>query len=434
MRGLWLRARSSHNMEAGTAGPGSTGRAAHRRKGDRMRTARRLPLFTAALAAALLPAAPPRALGQEGPKPAGPSTPQVKKPSIDTVLKGNVVSFDGTVIEVHYDFSDPAQLEDFPDFRPFHIEGPWKKEWFDKTLHVTGTGGVVWKVILRKRVEVDFEVRLKVPRDFGAYIAEDRVSDERAVFSIYDQFFQNKDHRGQAKTHMICRATVHAPDAHGDYAFRYVVRSPNPPVGTQKPVKVRLGREGSDEWFEIEGSKMNGSENQWPALKGFRPGFYLIDSESFISDVVIRGEVDPVWAEKAGVDLAVPIKPKGPGKAPEREATAADLAARQRIEAVRTGAEVAGALVPVLSNGALLDSVREEAAKVLEDAGDVKVVTRLVSAMESDDPTARRLAGRVVSKLTGKTFGFSADAPEAERRKSIRSLLDFIEKNPAKFR
>jgi hypothetical protein len=401
--------------------------------GDGMSTTSRLPLRTAALAAALalLAAAAP---AQDPPKGSGPSTPATRKPAVDKVLKGQVVSFDGVVIEAHYDFTDPVQLEDFNDFRPFHIEGAWKREWLDKALHMLGTGGIIWKPILRRRMEMEFDVRLKVPRDFGAYIAEDRISEERAMFSIYDQWFQNKDRRGQPKTHMICRATAHAPDSGGDYAFRYVVRSPNPPVGTSKAIKVRLGRENSDEWFEIDGSKINGSDGQWPAMKGLRPGFYLIDSEATIDNVTIRGEIDPAWGETAGVDLSLVVKPRTPGKGPEREAGPADLAARQRIDAVRTGAETPGALVPVIGNKDLLDSVREEAAKVVEEAGDPKVVPRLVPSLESEDPVARRLAGKIVQKLTGKSFGYNADAAEPERRKAIRALLDHIEKNASKFK
>jgi hypothetical protein len=393
----------------------------------------RLPLRTAALAVGLLALAA-AAPGQDPPKGSGPSTPQKQKTPVDKLLKGSVTSFDGITVEVHYDFTDPAQLEDFADYRPFHIAGDWKKEWFDKALHMVGTGGIVWKPILKRRMEMEFELRLKVPRDFGAFIAEDRVSDEWAMFSVYDQFFQNKDHRGQPKTHMICRATSHAPDAGGDYAFRYVVRSPNPPVGTQKVIKLRLGREASDEWFEIDGNRMSGSENQWPALKGFRPGFYLIDSEATVDEVTIRGEVDPNWAATAGLDLSLTVKPRTPGKTPEREPTAADLAARQRIDAVRTGAETAGALVPLLGNKDLLESVREDAAKVVEESGDLHVVPRLVATLESEDAVARRLGGRVVAKLTGRSFGYSPDGPEPERRKAIRSLLDYIEKNPAKFK
>jgi hypothetical protein len=399
-----------------------------------MRTAPGAALLLSAL---LLAGAPPRALAQSTPQPGKggeKGEPKKDKVPLDAVLKGAVVSFNGTVAEVLYDLADPSQLEDFADYRAFHMSGTWKWEWYDRSIHMAGTGSFIWKPILRKRAEMTFDVRLKTPRDFGAYLAEDRVSEELTVYSIYDQFFQNKDHRGQAKTHMICRMTAHAPDAGGDYAFRYITRSSSPAVTTLKPVKVHLGRDGTDEFFEIDTNKMNGGDAQWPNMRGLRPGFYVIDSEASVSMITIKGEIDPKWAESVNVDLSLPVKTKAPAKGPEREPTEADLAARQRIEAVRTGAEGPGALVPVIGNAALLDSVREEAAKAMEDANDARIVPRLVSSMESPDLATRKLGFRVVQKLTGKSFSFSPDGPEEGRHKAIRSLLDFIEKNPGKFK
>jgi hypothetical protein len=314
------------------------------------------------------------------------------------------------------------------------MDAAWKREWYDRSIHLSGTGGIIWKPILRKKAEMGFEVRLKTPRDFGAYFAEDRVSEELTIYSIYDQFFQDKDHRGQAKTHMICRMTAHAPDAGGDYAFRYITRSPSPKVEIQKHIKVRLGRDGTDEWFEIENSKMNGGDAQWPNMRGLRPGFYVIDSEAYVSSLTIKGEIDPKWAESVNVDLTLPVKPRVPAKGPEREPSEADLAARQRIDAVRTGGGGPGTLIPVIGNGALLDSVREDAARAMEEAGDLKIVPRLVASLESPDLPTRKLAFRVVQKLTGRSFSFSPDGTEDHRRKAVRSLLDYIEKNPGLFR
>ena len=398
-----------------------------------MRTA----LRTALLLGLLLPAAAGPALSQSTPQPGkgdAKDGPKKDRLPLDAVLKGAVVAFNGVTAEVHYDLVDPVQLEDFADYRAFHMEGAWKREWYDRSIHIAGTGAIIWKPILRKRGEMEFEVRMKTPRDFGAYFAEDRVSEELTVYSIYDQYFQNKDTRGSPKTHMICRMTAHAPDAGGDYAFRYITRSPSPHVGTQKNIKVRLGRDGTDEFFEIDASKMSGGDANWPVMRGLRPGFYVIDSEANVSSITIKGEIDPKWAESVNVDLSLPVKPRTPVKGAEREPTEADMAARQRIDAVRTGAAEAATLVAVLGNGALLDAVREEAATAMEEAKDGKVVPRLVPSLESAELSTRRLAFRVVQKLTGKSFSYAPDGAEDGRRKAVRSLLDYIEKNPGKFR
>ena len=359
---------------------------------------------------------------------------ETKKVALDAWLKGAVTSFDGSSVEVRYDLVDPAQLDDFADYRPFHIEGSWKRSWFDRSIEMEGTGGIIWKPVLRKKVEMEFEARIRVPRDFGGYVAEDRPTDHLSVFSVYDQFFQNKDHPGSQKVHMICRFIPSTPGTGTDYVFRYVTRKPGPAVAPQKPFKVVFGREGPDEWMEIDGQKMGGNENQWPALRGYRPGLYVIENGAWVSGIVMRGELDPKWAEEAGVDLSLPVKVKAPSKPAERPVTEADAAAEKRIGAVRNGAEGPSSILKLIEDTGLVDATREDAAKAIEEAGDLKPVKVLVSIMESPDILARKLSGRIVNKLTGKSFGFVADGPEADRHRAVRSLLDWIEKNPGKFR
>jgi hypothetical protein len=383
------------------------------------------PLLVAAAALAALLVATPRPLG------AAPAAAPARV-ALDAYLKGAITTFDGSSVEVRYDLADPAQMEDFPTHKAFQIKDDIRKTWLDKNMVVEGTGSLVWKPILRRKCEMEFSLKMRVMRDFGAYIAEERPTDEMTVFSVYDQYFQNKDHPGSQKVHMICRFTMHAQDAGGDFAFRYVIRKPGPLVEANKAVRVRLGKEGVDEWMEIDGQKMQGSENQWPPLRGYRPGFYVISSGAQVSDIVMRGEIDPAWAEEAGVDLALPVKIKAPARPAAREATEADKAAEQKIQAVRSGAEAPATVLRLIEDPALLDSTRDDAAKAVEEANDLRLVPRLVQPMESPDALTRRLAGRIVARLTGKTFGYSADAPEDARHRAVRSLLDWIEKNPGK--
>jgi hypothetical protein len=388
------------------------------------RTHRRTAASLALAALLLLPAAPRAAGAQE----------EKRKVPLATLLKGTVVSFDGSVAEVRYDLDDPAQLQDFVSYRPFVMHDTMKFEWYDDSLHMTGTGGVAWKPVLRRRIEIEYEARMKVPRDFGVFLAEDRVTDHLAVFSIYDQFFQNKDNPGSKKSHMICRMLPDAPDSGGDRAFRYVARSSTPDLGTKKPFKVRLSRQGAEEWMEIETNRLNGRDTWGPDLRGIRPGFYLIDSEANVLSVTFKGELDPGWLESAGVDTTVVVTARSGGRKAERDPTEADIAARQRVEAVRAGSADPAEMIALLGDAALLESVRTEAAKAMEERNEARVVPRLVPAMESEDELARRLAGQVVAKITGRSFGYRSDAPEDARRKAVQSLLEYIKRNPAKFK
>jgi hypothetical protein len=204
-------------------------------------------------------------------------------------------------------------------------------------------------------------------------------------------------------------------------------------VETARPFRFRFGSEGEDDWMEIAGSEIKGTDKWGPPLRGLRLGLYVIENDAWVGNLVVRGELDPKWAEQAGVDLSLPVKPRD-AKPGTRTPTDADIAAQQKVQAVRNGADGPASLVPMLGNTALLDEVREEAAKVLEESGEVKLVPRLVTALESQDLLTRKLAGRVVAKLAGRSFGFAADAPEESRRRSVRSLLDWIERNPGKFR
>ncbi len=103
------------------------------------------------------------------------------------------------------------------------------------------------------------------------------------------------------------------------------------------------------------------------------------------------------------------------------------------MDAVRKGAEGPGALIQVFSNTAIVDSVREDAAKAMEESGDARVVGHLVPALESQDLLTRKLAAQVMKKLAGRDFGFVPDGPEEGRRKAVVSLLEFLRKNPGKY-
>jgi hypothetical protein len=354
--------------------------------------------------------------------------------SLDEVLKGRITAFDGREVEVHYDLVDAIQLEDFSDFKPFEGQGKFVREWYDRSIHLAGTGGIVWKPGLRRKAGMEFDAKMAILRDFGAYLAEARATEHFLMYSVYDLFFQKKDNPGNGKSHMICRFLPEASDSGGELAFRYVSRSVSPEIEARKPFHVRLALEGSDASMEIQGDKLQGKDGWGPALRGLRPGFYVLDSEAWVSSLVFRGEVDPEWAKDARVDLKKPVAIKRPGSKPgERTPNEADLAAKAKVERVRSGEDPPVGLLRIIEDAAILESVREDAAKAVEEKGEMKIVPRLVPLLESADPLARKLGGRLVTRIAGRSFGFNAEGPEAERRKAVKSLMDWIDKNPAKF-
>lgn len=330
-----------------------------------------------------------------------------------------------------YDFETEEQLQDFPLFKPFQLDGPFKRKWWDRSLDLQGTGGVVWRVVCRKGIEIDCEIRFAKAQDVGGFVGENRASDEYSLYSIFDRFFQNKDSPGSPKAHMICRFLRSAPDSGGEMAFRYIVRKGTPAVAPGKPVRFRFGRNGSDGWFDLDGNRMEGSD-PWNAFRGYRIGFYVLENEAWISSVTLKGDVDPDWAKEAGIDMEHVVKPAR-GKV-EREPTDADRRALAQVEEVRAGNGAPASLVPLLENAALLESVREAAGAALAESGEAKLVPRLVPLLESTDPVTRRVADGALVKLAGRSFGFDPEGSEEKRRRAVRSVLDWIEKNPGKFR
>lgn len=369
-----------------------------------------------------------------GPAPAAPAQDTVPWKPLDEVLKGAITAFDGREVEVQYDLVDAIQLEDFTIFKPFEGQGKFVREWHDRSIHLSGLGGIVWKPGLRRKAGMEFDAKMGIPRDFGAYFAEARDTEHFLMYSVYDLFFQKKDNPGNGKSHMICRFLPEASDSGGELAFRYVARTLSPAIEARKSFHVKLGIEGNEAQMEIQGDKLQGKDGWGPLLRGLRPGFYVLDSEAWVSSLVFRGEVDPEWAKEAHVDLKKPVAIKKPGaKQGERPPNEVDLAAKAKVEKVRAGDEAPVALLRIIEDAAILESVREDAAKAVEETGGMKIVPRLVPLLESADLLARKLGGRLVTRLAGRSFGFSADGPEAERRKAVRSLMDYIEKNPAKF-
>jgi hypothetical protein len=368
------------------------------------------------------------------PEPAPAPDPPAEKVSLDTFLKGAVLSLDKNgAFEVHYDFTDPAQMEDFRDSKPFRVVGGFKREIVDRKLHMRGTGGLVWRPVLTKNLRMNFTMRLAVARDVGAYILEDRDSEHYTLFSVYDQYFQNKDSPGSAKVHMICRFLPASAEFAGDLVFRYVTRNASPPLGLGSDIPVEVGREGIDDWFILSGSKMAGSESNWPALRGLRPGFYTLDSEAWYGDLTMRGTLDPAWAEANGVDLALPLRKK-PTRPVLREPGPADATAMASVEAFTLGTGSATEMLRIVAEPALVDPTRKAAADALIATADAHLVPRCVPLLESEDLQARTLADAIVNALVGRTFGYKPDAPEDKRRKALRSLIEHIEKNPKKFK
>jgi len=383
--------------------------------------------------------ASPRTRAEEPPpagQPAQPAPPaKPAKQALDKVLHGRVLSYDDGVLEMRYDFKDPAEWQDFAPLKPFRLVGKFEHDTTEAGIHLNGTGGIGWKGLLKGKAELEFTFRIRAPRDLGAFLTEKREGDDYTMYSVFDQFFQDKDHPGSAKTHMICRFLPGDKSSGGDLIFRYVDRKPRPELQQGQVLKMRLGKDGTDDWMEIDGNRLAGSEGAWRLLRGLRPGFYVIENECWVTGLVIKGPVDSYWAEGAGIDLSLPVsaRPGTPTGTPGGEPSAKDIDAREKIQAFRNGGGSPLSLLKVIEDAGVADPLRADAAAALKEAGKASVVPAAVNLLESQDAKTRTLAYQVVAALTGRDFGYRPDDPEDRRRKAVKGILEYIQKNPAKF-
>jgi hypothetical protein len=379
-------------------------------------------LFILVLCLVLPAAGGPTAAAQEPVKDAG------RKPLLDELLKGRVLRLDGDALEIRYDFSDPAQLADWIDYRPFRVMGEWEFRIEGDALKLKGAGALHHRATFLKEVEIEYDLIPWSDRDLGTVISEDAEGEQFVLYSVNDIYFQKFD-GVRVPQHMITRFGVLDSSIKADeHAFRYVARGADPKIRTHQKIRIRAGKKGQEDYFFIGDREYKGVEPGRPITQ-LHVGVYTVKSSALFDDVIVRGKLSPVWVEREKVELALSAPPVPEAVGPSK----ADQAAQEKITRFEAGTMAGEELLPVLSDPEVSVVLRQTAASTLAASGQKNVVPKAVSLLYSEDLTTRQLGDQVIRALSGKNFGYDPRSDADKRSKAIQKLLQHVQKNPALF-
>jgi len=374
----------------------------------------------------------------DGPPPPAPPAGSVP---VEKFFKGKVVKVDGRAVEIAYDFSDAAQLDDFEPSTPFRAIRTLTRAIEAGQLRVTGTGGLRHKAVFDKTAGASATLTPIKNHDMGFAVTEERESEVFTLYCVYDRYFGLGDKKTYPQN-MIIKFIPRDPrgNADGRQEWRYCARSVKPVIERGAQYKVEIERGDNQSRMVVADWEGKGREadrdltSQMVALYGY-------EADYKVDDLVVRGTLDPSWIERNHVDLST-WKPSAPPAAPDPNAPAKpaaptiapELAARVRAKIDGWPAETKPAeMAKLLSDASVPEALRSEAVQKVVTVGDKRLVPFLVDGLYADDEPSRRLTNEALVKLVGKNFGFKSDAPEDQRKKAIQGVNDYLKKHAADF-
>jgi hypothetical protein len=389
------------------------------------------------VAASALPA-----VAGDGAAPPAPGQPAQGLVPVEKFFKGKIVKVDGRAIEIAYDFSDPAQLDDFELSIPFRAIKTVARTIEVGQLRITGTGCVRHKAVFDKTAGASATLTPVKNHDFGFAVTEEHESEVFTLYCLYDKYFGLGDNKTIAQN-MIIKFIPRDPKANKDgrQDWRYCgTHGQKPEIERGAQYKVEIERGDNQSRMVINDWKTGGKEwdrdlfTQMVSLYGYEADFK-------VDDLVVRGTLDPGWIERHKVDLstwkpsaaAPPADPNAPAK-PAAGAASTELAARVRAKIDGWPAETKPAdMAALLRDAAVPDDLKAEAVQKVVAAGEKRLVPFLVDGLYADDEPSRRFTYDALTKLAGKSFGYRSDAPEEQRKKAIQSVNDYLKKHASEF-
>lgn len=355
---------------------------------------------------------------------------------VEQYFKGRIASLEGRKIELAYDFESGVQLDDFELSIPFRAIKDVARTLEAGKLHLTGTGSLRHKAVFDTSVGAAATLVPLKNRDFGLAVTEERESEVFTLYCLYDKYFSAGDGVFTPQN-MIIKFIPRDPKANrgGLQDWRYCgSRGQKPEIARGRAYKVEIERSENKSRMSIDEWTSEGKEagrdltSQMVALYGY-------DADFRADDLVVRGTLAPDWVAKNRIDLTTwkppaPDASAAPGEgAPPPEALAR---AKAQIEGWPIDTKPA-AFATLLRDASLPEAVRAEAAQKAIASGQKRLVPYLVDGLYAADESSRRLANDVLTKLTGRSFGFRADAGEDQRKKAIQSVNDYLKKHAAEF-
>jgi hypothetical protein len=356
------------------------------------------------------------AAGQDpGGNPGGATPPAGAAKGVRDLFKGKVVSLKGRRIEVSYDFSDPAQAQDwsgaYPFLRPtpsggFRVEG--------KAVRGDGNAGWRLRAVFDGELKLTATVTCQDAQNFGVVVTDEDHT-QFDLFALADTYFSLLD-RKRPLQHMITTFQPAGQGPGGATEWRYVQATYEPHVGGE-PFDISVRKRGALNEFRFGTGRLAGADKETKVGPRLAAGFYILGARVVVAKAAISGVLDAAWLRQQGVAFedTVPEDPdpleaekekpkepspgapdaKGPGGSPEWPALAARVAN--------------------------LSSPREDREKAAESLIDLKERRALRSMIDlfyrDEDLVGRELGNRVFKGITGKETGFRADLPRESRLK-----------------
>ena len=346
---------------------------------------------------------------------------------IDEVIKGKIVSLEKDVVEIHYDFEDEAQLEDWVEFKPFRVGGSLETSIVNGSVQLKGVGALHLKVGFTGYVRLECDLVPMSDRDLGLVVAENAESENYVLYCINDIYFQRND-GVRTPQHMVTRFGVKDPSEPADArVFRYIARGKEPTIQTYQKIKISAEKNDQTDTWMIADTKYSGKEPGRP-FDELLAGLYVVKASAQYSRIVVRGRVSKGWLEREGVVLTL-SKPL----AAAVEMTQAEKDARKLLKRLELGAGSIADLIPVIDNAEVTVPTREAAAAAILASGDLMLVPNLVVLLYSEDLPTRTIGNDLVKGMTSKNFGYDPKADEEKRSRAIVKVVEYLQKYPRKF-
>ncbi len=358
---------------------------------------------------------------------------------VTSFFAGKVTKWKARRIRLVYDFSDAKQLADFTETNPFRTEGTAVFTVKDGALHARGSGALVSRALFERDLSVSFTVVSPDPRDIGAILLDPASPEPFLLFALADCFFSRRD-RQPLKQHMITVVGAEDGGRPGAAQFRYLRRTRKPELPAGGAIEVTVRKVGERNRFVFAGWTMDASD-RYARFAAISPGLYVLDSGLKVTRLEIAGKLAVPWLEKHRIgydpkevdDEAVPeLEPPKGNVVPVPDPGSSGGGPRR---GPGRGGGRSSSPVRRLGDPGLSRAEREKAADELgKENVRLAELRGLIDALYSSDLLTRKLAIRVLKKVTGKTLGYRPEAPERDRRKAIARWFRYLMRNRDRYR
>lgn len=354
---------------------------------------------------------------------------------LQSFFKGKVVRVEGREIELHYDFEDSSQLQDFHKFLPFRLIQTIEYEPENGAVRVKGTGSMRHKAVFKERVRIQAKFQPFKNRDFGFSVTESRESEVHTLYCVWDKYFGATN---GVTTHqnMVIKFIPRDPKVNKDgmQDWRYCgSRGPKPEIKRGQYYTVVAERGDNESLMLIDDEWKSSGKEAGRDLTTQMAAVYGVKADLRVDDIVIIGQLDPDYIEEHKLDMTE-LKPAKTETEETGPTIADDVAERIR-------ATIAGwprntkpiEMARLLRDEAIPEPLRQEAVDKLLAAGKKTIVPFLLDGLSSTDEPSRRLSFAAFDGLVGKSFGYRPDASEAARSSAMKRINKHVQKNAAEF-